>query len=152
MFDRMPPVHPGEILLEEFLKPIGLSQTQLALATGMPQSRVQAIVSGRRGITADTAIRLAAFFGNTPQFWLNCQTSYELDMADYTGMGRRSNVRRRMNFFMGPSLLFLFKVFGEFASRTVFHRIVPCRFGRCARHFFSDGKRGRRFGVHYGSG
>jgi len=85
MFDRMPPVHPGEILLEEFLKPIGLSQTQLALATGMPQSRVQAIVAGRRGITADTAIRLAAFFGNTPQFWLNCQTSYELDMADYTG-------------------------------------------------------------------
>ena len=85
MFDRMPPVHPGEILSEYFLKPMALSQTQLALATGMPQSRVQAIVAGRRGITADTAIRLAAFFGNTPQFWLNCQTSYELDMADYTG-------------------------------------------------------------------
>ena len=81
----MPPVHPGEILSEDFLKPMALSQTQLALATGMPQSRVQAIVAGRRGITADTAIRLAAFFGNTPQFWLNCQTSYELDMADYTG-------------------------------------------------------------------
>ena len=85
MFDRMPPVHPGEILSEDFLKPMALSQTQLALATGMPQSRVQAIVAGRRGITADTASRLAAFFGNTPQFWLNCQTSYELDMADYTG-------------------------------------------------------------------
>ena len=85
MFDRMPPVHPGEILSEDFLKPMALSQTQLALATVMPQSRVQAIVAGRRGITADTAIRLAAFFGNTPQFWLNCQTSYELDMADYTG-------------------------------------------------------------------
>ena len=85
MFDRMPPVHPGEILSEDFLKPMALSQTQLALATGMPQSRVQAIVAGRRGITADTAIRLAACFGNTPQFWLNCQTSYELDMADYTG-------------------------------------------------------------------
>ena len=85
MFDRMPPVHPGEILSEDFLKPMALSQTQLALATGMPRSRVQAIVAGRRGITADTAIRLAAFFGNTPQFWLNCQTSYELDMADYTG-------------------------------------------------------------------
>lgn len=85
MFDRMPPIHPGEILSEEFLKPMALSQTQLALATGMPQSRVQAIVAGRRGITADTAIRLAAFFGNTPQFWLNCQTFYELDMADYTG-------------------------------------------------------------------
>ena len=85
MFDRMPPVHPGEILSEDFLKPMALSQTQLALATGMPQSRVQAIVAGRRGITADTAIRLAAFLGNTPQFWLNCQTSYELDMADYTG-------------------------------------------------------------------
>ena len=85
MFDRMPPVHPGKILSKDFLKPMALSQTQLALATGMPQSRVQAIVAGRRGITADTAIRLAAFFGNTPQFWLNCQTSYELDMADYTG-------------------------------------------------------------------
>ena len=85
MFDRMPPVHPGEILSEDFLKPMALSQTQLALATGMPQSRVQAIVAVRRGITSDTAIRLAAFFGNTPQFWLNCQTSYELDMADYTG-------------------------------------------------------------------
>ena len=85
MVDRMPPVHPGEILSEDFLKPMALSQTQLALATGMPQSRVQANVAGRRGITADTAIRLAAFFGNTPQFWLNCQTSYELDMADYTG-------------------------------------------------------------------
>ena len=89
MFDRMPPVHPGEILSEDFLKPMALSQTQLALATGMPQSRVQAIVAGRRGITADTAIRLAAFFGNTPQFWLNCQTSYELDMADYTGEGQK---------------------------------------------------------------
>ncbi len=150
MFDRMPPVHPGEILLEEFLKPIGLSQTQLALATGMPQSRVQAIVSGRRGITADTAIRLAAFFGNTPQFWLNCQTSYELDMADYTGEKQKIRDVVRPYHSRIPSLSF--KVFGEFASRTVFHRIVPCRFGCCARHFFGDGKRGRRFGVHYGSG
>ena len=89
MFDRMPPVHPGEILSEEFLKPMALSQTQLALATGMPQSRVQAIVAGRRGITTDTAIRLSVFFGNSPQFWLNCQTSYELDMADYNGDGQK---------------------------------------------------------------
>ena len=106
MFDRMPPVHPGEILLEEFLKPIGLSQTQLALATGMPQSRVQAIVSGRRGITADTAIRLAAFFGNTPQFWLNCQTSYELDMADYTGEKQKIRDVVRPNHSRIPSLSF----------------------------------------------
>lgn len=85
MLERMIPIHPGEILLEDFMKPLELSQTRLALATGMPQSRVQAIIAGRRGISTDTALRLAAFFGNSPQFWLNCQTAYELDMADYSG-------------------------------------------------------------------
>lgn len=81
----MPPVHPGEILNEEFLKPLGLSQTRLALDTGMPQSRVHEIIAGNRGISADTAIRLGAYFGNSPRFWLNCQNTYELDMARYTG-------------------------------------------------------------------
>ena len=85
MQDIMPPVHPGEILNEEFLKPLGLSQTGLALATGMPQSRIQAIIAGKRGISPDTAIRLGAYFGNSPQFWLNCQNTYELDLARHTG-------------------------------------------------------------------
>lgn len=85
MLERIPPIHPGEILHEEFLVPLALSQSRLAQGTGMPQSRVQAIVAGRRGITADTALRLAAFFGNSPQFWLNCQNTYELDNASYTG-------------------------------------------------------------------
>lgn len=99
MLDRMPPVHPGEILLEEFMNPLGLSQTRLGIATGMPQSRVQAIVSGRRGISTDTAIRLAAFFGNTPQFWLNCQSTYELDMAEFSGeeLKIRADVRPYAN-------------------------------------------------------
>lgn len=83
--ERMNPIHPGEILLEEFLRPMGVSQTRLALATGMPQSRVQSIVAGRRSVSADTAVRLAAFFGNSPEFWLNCQTSYELDELAYSG-------------------------------------------------------------------
>ena len=85
MDNRMPPVHPGEILNEEFLVPLGISQTRLALDTGMPQSRVHGIVTGKRGITADTATRLSAYFGNSAAFWLNCQTTFELDMLAYTG-------------------------------------------------------------------
>ncbi len=94
MDNRMPPVHPGEILNEEFLKPLGISQTRLALDTGMPQSRVHGIVSGTRGITADTAIRLAAYFGNSAEFWLNCQTTFELDTFAYTG--KRDSIYSRV--------------------------------------------------------
>lgn len=83
--DRMPPVHPGEMLLEEFMRPLNISQKLLAAATGMPQSRINAIIKGKRGMTADTAIRLAAFFGNSPEFWLNCQTTYELDVVAFSG-------------------------------------------------------------------
>ena len=86
---RMHPIHPGEMLLEEFMKPLALSQTRLAIASGMPQSRLQAIIAGKRGISADTAMRLAAFFGNSAEFWLNCQITYELDMAGYTGQRQR---------------------------------------------------------------
>ena len=85
MEHRMPPIHPGEILLEDFLKPMNLSQTRLALDTGVPQSRIQAIIAGKRGITADTAIRFAAYFGNSAEFWLNCQMSYELDALEFSG-------------------------------------------------------------------
>lgn len=97
--ERMSPIHPGEMLHEEFMRPLGISQNQLATATGMPQSRIQAIVKGKRGITADTAIRLAAFFGNTPEFWLNCQTTYEIDAATYSGE------RHRIEDFVRPRAL-----------------------------------------------
>ena len=76
--DYLPNIHPGEILLEEFMKPLGLSQTRLALAMRVPQARISAIVNGKRSITADTAVRLGFFFGNTPDFWLNLQKKYEL--------------------------------------------------------------------------
>jgi antitoxin HigA-1 len=79
--DRLKPIHPGEVLQEEFLKPLGLSQNRLALAIGVPARRINEIVLGRRSITADTALRLARFFGNTPQFWLGLQTDYDLDVT-----------------------------------------------------------------------
>lgn len=81
MTDRLSPVHPGEVLLEEFLKPLGLSQNQRALATRVPARRINEIVLGRRRITADTALRLARFFGNSERFWLNLQTRNDLDMT-----------------------------------------------------------------------
>ena len=79
--DRLNPIHPGEVLQEEFIKPLGLSQNRLALAIGVPARRINEIVLGRRGITADTALRLARFFGNSPQFWLGLQTDYDLDVT-----------------------------------------------------------------------
>lgn len=75
------PIHPGEILLEEFLHPLGLSQNRLGIELGVPPQRIGDIVRGRRGITADTALRLARYFGTTPQFWMNLQARYELDVA-----------------------------------------------------------------------
>lgn len=75
------PVHPGEILLEDFLEPFEMSRNALAKAIGTPAPRVNDIVLGRRGITADTALRLAAFIGTTPEFWLNLQLRYDLNMA-----------------------------------------------------------------------
>lgn len=78
------PIHPGEILLEEFLRPLALSQNRLGLDLGIPPQRIGDIVRGRRGITADTALRLARYFGTTPQFWLNLQTRFELDVARHS--------------------------------------------------------------------
>ena len=75
------PTHPGEILLEEFLKPMGLSQNRLALAIGVPSRRINEIVLGKRRITADTALRLSRYFGNSPQFWMGLQSDYDLDLA-----------------------------------------------------------------------
>ncbi len=75
------PIHPGEILQEEFLRPMGLSQNQVALAIGVPARRINEIVLGKRAITADTALRLGRFFGMEAQFWINLQSHYELEVA-----------------------------------------------------------------------
>ena len=75
----MPPVHPGEILLEEFLQPLGVSQYQLAKAVDVPARRINEIVHGQRRITADTALRLSRYFGTSERFWLNLQARYDLE-------------------------------------------------------------------------
>jgi len=79
--EKLPPVHPGEVLLEEFLKPMELSQNRLALNIGVPPRRINEIVLGKRRISAETALRLARYFGTTPQFWLGLQADYDLDVA-----------------------------------------------------------------------
>lgn len=78
---RIKPIHPGEILLQDFLEPLKMSRNALAKAIGVPAPRVNDVVLGRRGITADTALRLAAFIGTTPEFWLNLQSRYDLRVA-----------------------------------------------------------------------
>ena len=82
---KLAPVHPGEVLLEEFLKPMDLSQNRLALAIGVPPRRINEIVLGKRGISADTALRLARYFSMSSQFWMGLQMDYELDCS-----GRRA--------------------------------------------------------------
>ena len=77
---KIPPLHPGEVLLEEFLKPMSISQNQLGRALGVSARRINEIVHGKRSITADTALRLARHFGNSPQFWLGLQMDYDLDV------------------------------------------------------------------------
>ena len=79
--DRLPPVHPGEVLAEEFLGPLGLSQNKAALAMRVPARRINEIVKGKRAVTADTALRLARYFGTTPDFWVNLQAHYDLEVA-----------------------------------------------------------------------
>jgi len=84
--NKISPIHPGEILLEEFLKPMNLSQNKIALAIRVPARRINEIVLGKRRISADTALRLAKFFGNSAQFWLGLQMDYDLDItADQIG-------------------------------------------------------------------
>jgi antitoxin HigA-1 len=78
---RLPNIHPGEILLEEFLEPLGISQNAIARAAGVPPRRINEIVLGKRGITADTAIRLARVLGTTERFWLGLQNDYDLEEA-----------------------------------------------------------------------
>jgi addiction module HigA family antidote len=77
---KLPPVHPGEILMEEFLSPLGISQYRLAKETSVPPRRINEIVRGTRSISADTALRLARYFGTSEHFWLNLQSHYDLEM------------------------------------------------------------------------
>lgn len=80
------PIHPGEILMEEFLEPLAVSQNRLAVAIGVPPRRINEIVHGKRRITADTALRLARYFGTTDRFWLNLQIRYDLEVEkDHLG-------------------------------------------------------------------
>jgi len=78
---KLRPIHPGEVLLEEFLKPMNLSQNRLALDIGVPARRINEIVLGKRSVPVDTALRLARYFGTSPQFWLGLQMDYDLDVA-----------------------------------------------------------------------
>ncbi|PKN63453.1 MAG: addiction module antidote protein, HigA family [Deltaproteobacteria bacterium HGW-Deltaproteobacteria-15] len=94
------PVHPGEVLEEEFLKPLNLSQNKLAVNIGVPPRRINEIVLGKRRITADTALRLARFFGISPEFWLGLQSQYDLDLAAEE-LGDR--LEKEVNKFIGDS-------------------------------------------------
>ena len=92
-------IHPGEILDAEFLKPLGISQNQLALDLHVPAPRINAIVRGKRSITADTALRLGAYFGMEPQFWLNLQGNYDLGVAE---SGTWSKIKKFIPTFLPP--------------------------------------------------
>ena len=88
MAKKLAPVHPGEVLLEDFLKPLGLSQYRLAKGLSVPPRRINEIVLAKRAVTADTALRLARFFGTSDRFWLNLQAAYDLD-TERDRLGRR---------------------------------------------------------------
>ncbi len=79
--ERMPPIHPGEILLEEFLKPMGISQYRLAKDISVPARRINEIVHGKRAISPDTALRLSRYFGLSERFWMNLQARYDLEVG-----------------------------------------------------------------------
>jgi antitoxin HigA-1 len=88
--DKLPPIHPGEVLLEDFMKPLGLSQYRVAKDIGVPALRISQIVRGQRSITADTALRLARYFGTSAAVWLRLQARYDLEIAE-TKMAKRIN-------------------------------------------------------------
>ncbi|MGY6708758.1 MAG: HigA family addiction module antitoxin [Rhizobiaceae bacterium] len=89
------PTHPGEVLLEDFLKPLGMSQYALAKAIGVPQIRISEIVRGTRAVTPDTALRLARYFGTTAEFWIGMQSTYDLETA-------RDEIGERIASEVGP--------------------------------------------------
>ena len=94
---KIPPVHPGEILHEEFLKPLGISQNQIGKDLGVSPRRINEIVHRRRSVTADTALRLARYFGNSASFWLGLQMDYDLDIAEDSSASRIKKEVRQLN-------------------------------------------------------
>jgi len=94
MANKLLPIHPGEVLQEEFIKPMNLSQNRLAIDIGVDARRINEIVLGKRSVTADTALRLARYFGNSPEFWLGLQSQYDLDVTqDHLGKRLEREVR-----------------------------------------------------------
>lgn len=90
---RLPNVHPGEVLFEEFMQPLGISQNRLARAMCVPPRRINEIVHGQRAVTADTALRLAHVLGTSPQFWLGLQADYDLEEARQVDLGELVKLR-----------------------------------------------------------
>jgi addiction module HigA family antidote len=83
---KLPPIHPGEVLMEDFIEPLGITQHRVAVAIGVPPRRINEIVHGKRRITADTALRLSRYFGTTDLFWINLQTRFDLEVErDHLG-------------------------------------------------------------------
>lgn len=97
MLQKIPAIHPGEILFEDFLKPFKLSQYRLAKDINVPARRINEIIHGTRAITADTALRLARFLGNTPQFWLNLKTRYDLEIREDFFQGKLEEEVKRFD-------------------------------------------------------
>lgn len=91
--DTLNNIHPGEILLEEFLEPMGISAYRLAKDTGIPQTRISEIIKGRRRITADTALRFSKYFGTTPKFWLGLQDDYDLEEGHHLISNDLNNIK-----------------------------------------------------------
>jgi addiction module HigA family antidote len=91
--DELSPVYPGEVLMEDFLVPLGVSQHKVAVAIGVPPRRINEIVHGQRRISADTALRLARYFGTTAQFWINLQSHYDLEMERDRIAGELERIR-----------------------------------------------------------
>jgi addiction module HigA family antidote len=100
MAERLDEIHPGEILLEDFLKPMGISARQLAADIDVSPSRISEVVNGQRPITADTALRLGLFFSMEPRFWLNLQTEYDMRVAARMGMDA---IATRIRVFQPPA-------------------------------------------------
>jgi len=90
---KLPNIHPGEVLIEEFLKPLDISAYRLSKEIGIPQTRISQIIKGKRRITADTALRLSAFFGNTPKFWLGLQDDYDLEEESHRNNDTLKRIR-----------------------------------------------------------
>ena len=83
--DKLAPIHPGEVLMEDFIEALGITQNKLSVSIRVPPRRINEIVHGKRGISADTALRLAKYFGTSAQFWLNLQSQFDLDVAEDRG-------------------------------------------------------------------